>query len=271
MRNKIFFIFLGASMAITLIVFWVKNVTAIKQSENGSTLTLKIGSDKQTYVQGEFVKLNFEVLNETDKPIPLAYSPDVSTGYLHVWIAFDGQRYNRYNNTSWGRMESGGRTIQPGQTFKSDATVLWNSKPDTSRLNIDSITNSNEGAILNYYAFPDVGNYFIKAILTMPDGTRTKIESQPIQIVINEPMGDDLKVWNSIKDNGEIAYFIQQSDFLTAEDDERQKLTKEIEQIAAGYPNSILGGQLNQSLEKFKANEVRRKEMLEKAKIKPNN
>jgi hypothetical protein len=269
MKSKFFlFSLIGFLTIVTLLVFWGKRISAVKQSENSSTLKLRLYSDKPIYNQGEFVKLSFEVINETAKPIPLAYSPDVATGYLSVWIAFGEQRFNRYNNTSWGRMESGGITLQPGQAYKSEATVLYNSKPDISRLNVDSIKKSEDGAILSYYAFPDVGNYSIKAILVMPDETRTKIESEPIQIIVNEPVGDDLSVWNMIKDSGEIAYFIQKGDFSTANDEEREKLAKEVEQIVVDYPSSALARQLSQNLEKFKANEARRKEMLQQVRKK---
>lgn len=271
MKSKILLSFIGISIITTLIVIWVSNVNANKPVKDNPVLTLKVTSDKQTYVQGEPVKLTFEVLNETDKPISLSYRPDVTSGYLKVWIAFDGQRFNQYNNTSWGLSESGGSLIQPGKSFKSEAEILWNNKPDTSRLNINSIKNSREGAILNHYAFPNVGSYLIKVILTMPDDAGTKIESEPIQIFVNEPVGDDLKVWNLIKDRGDIAYFIQQEEVPSLKEAEKEKLLREVEQIASDHPNSLLTARIKQGVEKFRMEEKKRKDRLEKARVKPKN
>ena len=196
MKNKILYSFVGVLVAFALITIWSQGVNAFKQLKNDLPLRLEVSSEKQTYVTGEMVKLNFELTNEGDKAIRLPYRPDVSTGYLDVWIAFDGQEFNRYNNTTWGRMERSGPTLQPGQSFKSQAAVLWNSKPDISHLRPDVA----KGKIMTDYAFPKAGVYLVKAIASIPDANSdailAKIESEPIQIVVNEPVGDDLKVWN---------------------------------------------------------------------------
>jgi hypothetical protein len=268
MKKKILFIYVSLLIVFASIIIWVNGAGAIKQTEANLPLSLKVSADKQFYLQGEAVKLKFEISNLTEKPFRMPYRPDVSTGYLKVWIAFDGQRFNRYNNTSWGLTEGGGTTIQPDQSIISEATVLWNHKPDVSRLNLEAIKNSTEGVILNHYAFPEVGTYSIKAVLTVPGETRVTIESEPIQIVISEPVNDDLTVWNLIKDDRDIAYFIQQNDFLPSKDEERDILLKKVEQIAADYPNSFLAGQIRQSLELFRIKDAKRKETQEKSRQK---
>ena len=263
MKNKISISFAGVLMVVALMAVWAKSTGAIKQAKNSSVLALKVNSEKQTYVLGELIKLNFELSNEGDKAVRVAYKPDVSTGYLKIWIAFDDREFNLYNNSSWGRMENRGLTLQPGQHFKSQATIFWNSKPQIPR--------SGEGKILTDYAFSKAGIYFIKAVASITGDNPMKIESEPIQIVVNEPVGDDLKVWNQIKENGDIAYFIQQGETPTYQDEKAEKLLKEIEQITGKYPNSDLAGQMKQKLEKFRIDEEKRKEMLEKARVKPKN
>lgn len=262
MKNKILFSFLGVLLVLTLIAVWGKGVNAVKQSENDSALTLKVSSEKQTYILGEVIRLDFELINVGDKPIRLPYSPDVSTGYLKIWIAFNGQEFNLYNNTSWGLEEKRGSTLQPGQSFKSQATVLWNSKPQIPR--------AGEGKILTDYAFPEAGVYLVKAVASIPNETAsdslTKIESEPIQIVINNPVGDELKVWNQIKSKGEIAYFMQQGETPTYQDEKAEKLLKEVEQLSQKFPNSFLANKMKLTLEKFRVDEERRREWLEKAK-----
>ncbi len=267
MKNKIVFSILGVLVMVALIVILGKGVNAVKQSKNDLPLILKVSSEKQTYILGEVVKLNFELINKGDKVIKIPLRPDVSTGYLKVWIALDGQEFNRYHNSSWGRMEHGGPTLQPGQSFNSQATILWNSKPDTLNLNPDVA----KGRIMNDYAFPKAGVYFIKAVASITGDAPMKIESEPIQIVVNEPVGDELKVWNDIKDSGEIASFIQRGSFLTSKDEEEKNLVKRVEQITQSYPNSFLVGQMKQKLEKFRTGEEKSKEMLEKSGVKPKN
>ncbi len=259
MKSKILFSFLGISVLFVLIVVWANGVNADNQSDDDPVIILKVSSDKQSYIQGEIVKINFEIFNETDKAI---YASDVSNGYLNVWIAFNGQKFHRYNNTSWGRSEGGGKRIKPGESFKSQATVMWNSKPQ--------IPPSIDGNISTDYAFPEAGVYLVKAVLFVPSDTLpttlTNIESEPIQIVVNKSVGDDLAVWNKIKDSDDIANFMHRGSFFGADSEKNLKIFKEIETIVQNYPNSLLVSQLKPNLEKFYTNEKLRKLYLEKRK-----
>lgn len=168
-------------------------------------------------------------------------------------------------------MEHSGPTLQPGQSFKSEATVLWNSKPDISHLRPDVA----KGKIMTDYAFPKAGVYLVKAIASIPDANSdavsAKIESEPIEIVVNEPVGDDLKVWNQIKDSGDIAFFIQTGSFLTSQNEVEKNMAEQVKQITQNYRNSFLSGQMQQKLENFKTNEQRKKETLYKFGVKPKN
>jgi hypothetical protein len=226
-----------------------------------------VTSDKATYVLGEIVRLHFEVMNDSDKLVRLAYRPDVSTGYLKVLIATPGNEFGLYNNTSWGRTEYKGPILQPWQSFSSDASVLWNSKP--------SIPRPEDGKILTDYAFPTTGIYLVKAVLTIPDKDSStklkKIESQPVQINITEPTGEDLAVWNQIKDSAEIAAFIQRGSFLTSKDQEEEELVKLVEQITEVYPRSFLAQQIKEKLQTFRTSKEKRIEVLEKSRAKPLN
>ena len=94
----------------------------------------------------------------------------------------------------------------------------------------------------------------------------TTIESEPIKITIEEPADEDLEVWNKIKNNGDFAYFIQEGDIRIPvyKMEERAKFQQEVEQILIDYPNSFYATSLRQSLDKFKANEAKRQELLQK-------
>jgi len=255
------------SVLIGVIVSWSIVARAISKSVAGPPLKVKVMSERDVYIIGETVKLAFELVNEGSEPITLLSRPDVMTGYLKVWIAFDGREFNQYSNSSWGLFEGSGVKIQPGGSIKSEATILWNNKPQISRLG--------EGNILTDYAFPEAGVYQMKAVAAIRDrsspGTLIKIESEPIQIRVTQPVGDDLKVWNRIKDNGAVAYFLQQGDTLTFRDLQAQKTIKEVEQLSEEYPDSYLAKRMRQTLEKFRLEDAKRKDKLEKAKVKPAN
>jgi hypothetical protein len=98
----------------------------------------------------------------------------------------------------------------------------------------------------------------------------TKVESEPIKIVINEPVGEDLEVWNKIKDNGNFAYFIQEDEIRipSFKPDEREKFSKEFEQIINQYPNSLYTQSFRLSLDRFQAAEAKRQESMQKLKQK---
>ena len=268
MKGKLLLCFLGVSVISVLIAVWVISVSADKKMESGSGIILKVSSDKQTYVQGEIVKLTFEATNKTDKPVFLS---DVSNGYLKVWIAYKGERFNQYKNSGWGRLESG-KYVKPGESYTSQATVLWNVNPIGSYANVDSIVHSEEGAILSDYAFPTVGVYLVKALLYVPSDTLptklTMVESKPIEIIVNAPSGDNLQIWNKIKDSREVANFMHRGGFFGFGDEvsveKNKKTLKEIETLVQSYPNGILAEQLKAQIERFNANENLRKLYLEK-------
>lgn len=271
MKNKILYTFLAFATLVTLCSFVIERASKVGAFNNSQNLKLDLSSSKKDYVQGEIVELSVNLINESSQPVKVGLTPTVENGFLHIWIADSNQEFKEYRNSGWGLRESGKGILKAGESFKSEATILWNAKPQTSHLNEDAAKRATEGKISTDYAFPKAGIYSIKSVATIAGDSPMKIESEPIQIVINEPIGDDLKVWNQIKDNGDIAYFIQQGGTPTYQDEKTEKLLKEVEQIAEKYPNSNLAGQMKQKLEKFRTDEEKRKEMLEKARIKPKN
>jgi hypothetical protein len=206
--------------------------------------------------------LNVELVNKLNNPIRV---PSVENGYLHIWIASSDQNFKEYKGSNWGNKD-GGKGVRAGDTFKTQITLLWNQRtPQNPTVMKDRLATD--------YVFSTSGVYFIKATASIWDNDqKNTVESEPIQIVVDEPVGDDLIVWNSIKNNSEFAYFMQEGNFLTSKTEEREKLQKEVEEISTKCPNSILAGQMKTSLEKYQATEARRKEFrqqLEKNKEKP--
>jgi len=97
------------------------------------------------------------------------------------------------------------------------------------------------------------------------------LESEPIRVIVNEPEGENLEVWNKIGDNENFAYFMQNNETLISNDkpEERAKFQAELNDVLQNYPNSFYAQSLRQSLDKFNANEAKRQELREKVKNQP--
>jgi hypothetical protein len=223
-------------------------------------LSIKMLPANSDYVQGEVVGFDIEITNNGESDVFLR-GWDVRSGFVKIFISTQNQQFKQYSHSAWIRGRQGGKSIKPGENIKSQGTLLWNFSPSKRFVNPNSFKDS---YVMTDLAFPEPGIYLIKAILVVPGESATNIESDPVQIVVNEPQGDDLTVWHKIRNNDEIAYFAQEGEIRSPKSEEREKLLKEIDLIIANYPNSSLAGQIRQSLGKFRVNEAKRTELLEK-------
>ena len=246
-------IFVTLFVLFTLVSFQSISVQETASAKDG--LQIEISSSKDNYLLGETVFLDFEVKNNSSTDIRVK-GVDLDSNYVSIYIAFEGKAFKKYTHS---RIKEGKWwMLKAGQIVTSRSGILWNFSPAKTSANLNDLE---ETHILTDYTFPEPGVYLIKAVWGIPSNENPiKVESKPIQILINEPVGDELKVWNKIKNRDDIAYFIQESDFKTSKPEEREKLLKEIEEITAKYPNSLLGNQIKQSLGKFSENEERIKE-----------
>jgi hypothetical protein len=243
-------------------VFFVFNgfaqIKSNSSSESDAGIQLNISS-KDSYLLGETVFFDFEVKNNSSADIRVK-GLDLDSRYITLYISFEGKTYKQYKHSRIKDQKGG--LFKAGQIKKSRSGVLWNLSP------VETSANWKEKAeteILTYYAFPQPGIYFVKAVLQIPSNENPiKIESKPIQIIINEPTGEDLNVWNLIKDRSDIGYFIQEGEPRAYKEDEKQKLIQEVEKIIKDYPNSLLTNQIKQSLEKFRLNEAKINESKQK-------
>jgi len=64
---------------------------------------------------------------------------------------------------------------------------------------------------------------------------------------------------------------MQNDGFNTGKEEEKQQLIEKVEQIVGRYPDSIYSKYLKPNLEKYKADELRRKEFFQKVMKKPKN
>jgi hypothetical protein len=259
MKHKLIFSIVGATLFLSLL----SGISYMQNNDNKAFQAIVISS-KNTYFLGEVVSLECLVKNTGIKNVKIAGELGLEDGTFSIWVSKDAKTFEKYNNTTWGKVDRHVNRIElkPDETVSNQATVLWNSKPKTS-------DPAFEKKITTDYAFPVAGDYYVKLrYVIYPETTPVWIESVPIKISITKPEGDELEVWNKIKDNGYFAYFIQEGDMLipSYKSEERLKFQTEIEQILTDYPNSFYATSLSQSLNKFKASEAKRKEFIKKHK-----
>lgn len=267
MRNKkLIYVALTAFSVLTLAASWTMSGLTQSKTEDAD-LSFAGKTNKEVYILGEPITVEFEFFNEGTSPMLVA-GTGVESGGLKVFIA-RGQNgeYKEYSGSGWGRLRGKYITLDPRQSSKlKEATILWNGKADVSHLNDTAANRALKGKITTEYALPDPGIYLIKG-RSYFGGDATPIESKPIKVVIGEPVGIDLEVWNQIKGNREIAYLMQKGAFDTGEEAKKEHLANQVEQIFTQFPNSIYSSYLKQNLEKYKANEAKRNEAYKNMKL----
>ena len=230
------------------------------KGESKNEIQLVASSSKDTYLLGEVIPLVVEVNNLTGKEIVLTDTLDPIYGSLKLYVSNENKTIEyQYMNPKSGILDvSGFIKIKAGEKRSNSVQVLA------------KLRSYNQAE----YFFDSAGTYYLQASYQIQLIGQTKpieIKSEPIKITINEPKGEDLEVWNKIKDNGDFAYFIQEGEILIPiyKTEERAKFQQEVEQILIDYPNSFYATSLRQSLDKFKASEAKRLEFQEKMKAKP--
>ncbi len=152
--------------------------------------------------------------------------------------------------------------LSPGEQKTTQQSVLWNDKPQVSHLNEDAARSEKENKILSDYAFPKSGDYLIRGCTALLINGKWKVvDSEPIEITVNDPEGEDLEVWNMLKRNGNIAYFMQVGDVprkIQYNSEERESLLREIDRLVADHPQSAYSVVLRQRLKTFRTFQQKR-------------
>lgn len=220
-------------------------------------LKLVVSSSKTTYLLGEVVPFSIELTNGSGGEVIIENTVDPVYGSLKFYVSNESKSINyEYMNPKWGIRE-----------VNSFVEMKENEKITNSKNVLSKLKSNTEVE----YFFQKAGVYNLRVSYQIRYARETKpvlIESNPIQITIEEPVGEDLEVWNKIKDNGDIAYFLQEGEFNipSYKMKEREKLRQEVEQLLIAHPNSFYAKPFKQSLEKFQVIEEKRKAYLEKIK-----
>lgn len=258
-------IYIAMSVSAAIIIFVSWTMIGFTQTQT-SNLSFKGKANQATYVLGEPISIEFEFTNagETRQTV---VAGGVEVGSLKIFVAGKDGEYKRYVSGSWGRMRGQRITLEPTQSLKySGITILWNGKPNVSHLNESTAQQVLAGKITTEYAFPEPGIYFVKGVSTYGENA-TPIESEPIKIVVTEPTGIDLEVWNQIKGNREIALLLQNGAFDTGEEARKEQLSHHVEQIFTQFPNSMYSSYLKRNLGEYKVKEAKRNEAYKNMKL----
>jgi hypothetical protein len=267
MKHKKLIVLLSGGLLFSVFAGLILTRHIAGSSQN---LELQIRSARTSYKQGEVVNLAFALVNNGGKELIINDCFGTRSGVLGVWVAKNGEPFLKYRHPGWGTSDSDCRSVlKSGAKLETMTRLFWNWKPNLEGLNKDVAKAAAEDRILTDYVFPEPGVYQLKAVnyvLVGDQTTPTRIESEPVQITVEEPLGEDAEVWKKIRDRGDIGYFIQEGEFKTVKPEEREKLRQELAEISSRYANSTLAKQIARSLQWFGAKDAKRKSIQQKMK-----
>ena len=229
--------------SVLALLIAISPLSPVSQSENDSWkfADIRISTANQAYILGEPVRLDLRFTKKGDAST-IIEDDSIATGSLRVFIARERGKFLRYSFKGW----VAGRTHRyEGRDRYSFDTILFNSKPETAHLSDVGKTKAEEGMILTDYAFPEPGIYRIKATLGFTKVTNGKaswetVESNEISLELKQPEGDDLKVWEIIKADPRIGYFLTSGEAPVRFPSIQDAVMQEVEKITSDYPNSYL-------------------------------
>jgi len=206
-------------------------------------LMLDLELSKNDFLLGEPIEFRVALRNMTTKDIVIANTIDPVYGSLKIWSRSEKQsKFDQYVNPKWGILEPNGSVrIKPGESTSNNFRLI-------ARLDAENLPRF-------YFAHPGIYELKVSYEIHVQHEERTRsVESRAVIIRINEPVGEDLVVWNRIKEMGELAYFLQNADFHMPiyRKEERDALRVRIEEILDQYPSSALSEAFRRSLVIFR-------------------
>lgn len=228
-----------ALLAVALMSSTVETVQGASLENGSDGLVLTLQSSKPSYVPGELVHLQIKVLNQTGQTVPVAGTADVWTGAVGVFIASGKEGFKEYRGPGWGLkcvVRAAQVEIPPGGSFETAATVLYNHRRQTGHLSEMYASKIKSKELGTDYAFARPGTYRLKAVLETEGG---RLESEVLEIDIREPQGVDRSVWEVLREDPELGYFMQTGGPKGPPETPRSRhLEATLERLAASFPES---------------------------------
>ena len=230
-------------------------------NDSEASAELRISSAKSEYLLGEPVSLERRLIKIGDYD-RVEFPDDDRQGALIVFIAKGDGEFKQYQTVE-GSLVYKEYPVGPGQS-KAFYPILFNRKPRTEGLSDYGRRESEKGMILTDYAFPEPGEYRIKAVRLYfvrrgedRYATSARAESNVISIRIREPEGEDLSVWGTMRDDPRIGFFMTEGvvpyRFPSIED----TFLAEIDRIVTDHPDSYLAGLLKVKAQENRARQER--------------
>ncbi len=227
------------------------------QDQDFARLRLDVKADKDKYVLGELVNLKFNITNTSDEPVSVDKNSDVYTGALRVFVAYESGDFKKYLGPRWSVKDAGVSFIKlsPGKSYQTEATMLCNPVIDTAHLNPSAAAQAikDENFVDGLYTLSQPGSYYIKAVLYDTDSVH-KIESEPVRIIEEEPLGDDIQFWETIKNDRNYGYFIQTGHLNESNNGSKtMRIVGKLEQLLSSNPNSRYAAMITHGLSKHRS------------------
>jgi len=226
-----------ALLALALMGSIVDIVLAAPLKDGFDGLALTLQSSQPSYVLGELVKLKIKVANKTGQAVSLSGAPDVWTGAVKVFIASGEGPFKEYFGPGWGLrcvMAAPQVEISPGGSIETAAAVLYNHRMETRQLSEMYVREINRKRLGTDYAFVRPGVYRLKAVLQKEDRT---LESEALEIEIREPQGADRSIWEVLREDPELGFFVQTGSPKSSPETPRsQQLKATLERLVGSFP-----------------------------------
>jgi hypothetical protein len=163
-----------------------------------TALQAHLESTQTEWVLGVPVEFTVSVRNISNRTVRTRLTLYPEDGYLSFLISEDGSNFHRYTGSyNWGEtidMIPGLVTLKPGQAEQAAFSVLWDLPIGPARHHP-----------MKGFAFLHPGTYFVEVrILVCDVGDLT---SNVVRIVVLEPHGEDVGVWEALKADKELALY----------------------------------------------------------------
>jgi hypothetical protein len=230
---------------------WAQAARESTLSRAGAVLEAR--TSRQAYVLGEPVDLVIAARNASNRPIAIPGGFDVGQGYVGVVVAFEDGPFREYRGPGWGLDDgrSAPVVVGPRQRVATAASILFNHGMPSGHLNPETAAEVATRYLDEGYALPVAGRYRIKALLYGENGDEV-VESEPVEIAIEEPTGEDREVWNALRSDPELGYFVQAGGPRGRSSElRRQQLVSTLERLVTYHPGSRYTEVLRERLARY--------------------
>lgn len=245
-------------IAAALLLSLFASVPSFQPERDGAIpVSLIVETDSRDIVQGEPFEFVVKLQNDTKEAVNVRANVHPHGGDLKFYVSSDGENYKRFVSPGIRSME-GGRSLlklDTGDSVGGPVKLFWNDKPKLTNLAPSAVDKISRDRILTSFVFPEPGKYFVRAELfnvAINGGAGVTLTSKAVEVRVSQPSGEDLLVWEKIKDRPDIAFFLQEGWFRKVSASDRNLLEDELASLVVTYPSSRIARKVGKSLQRFK-------------------